>query len=81
MLFSGVVCYEVAKQKVADPAYQDWTCYTQPTTDIAGMMGLPCGIVNGGQCGGGLLCLGGDGHGGGQLGGEVLGCRQWDSAM
>ena len=47
MLSSGVVCYEVAKQKVTDPAYQDWTCYTQPTTDIAGMMGLPCGIVYG----------------------------------
>ena len=39
--------YEVAEQKVTDPAYQDRACYTQPTRDIAGMMGLPCGIVYG----------------------------------
>ena len=44
----GVVCYEVAEQKVAcDPTKPRVCCCTQPTTDIAGMMGLPCGIVYG----------------------------------
>ena len=44
----GVVCYEVAEQKVAcDPTKPRVCCCTQLTTDIAGMMGLPCSMVNG----------------------------------
>ena len=50
---TGVVCYyEVAEKKVARapvtvflPAHR--ACYTQPTTDFAGMMELPRGMVHG----------------------------------
>ena len=44
----GVACYEVSLQKVAcGPTKPRVCCCTQPTTDIVGMMGLPCGIVYG----------------------------------